>query len=305
MNGFVNALKPPGMTSHDVVARLRRVFKTKAGHLGTLDPMARGVLPVALGSHTRLASYFLDEDKEYLAEFTFGLSTDTGDTDGSVTKRIDAGHLTVPVVLKALPSLSGHIHQVPPAYSAVKIGGRKMYEAARRGEPLQHPGRQVQVHRFTLLGWISGSSPKGVFFVRVGKGTYIRSLAVSLGDMVGTGACLSYLLRTRVGRFTLRDAHPLSSLQASNWGDVVSQAYAVMPAFPSLHVKDSLVGKVACGVPLVEGDFVDFRETSNLLPHLVYGNVKGEVRLLATVKLGRESGKFKYDKVLLSKSDVH
>ncbi len=317
MDGFINVLKPPGMTSHDVVARLRRAFKGRAGHLGTLDPMARGVLPVALGSCTKLAEYFLQEDKEYLSEFVFGLSTDTGDLDGQITGQVAAEHLSPEKVKMALLSMTGSLHQVPPAYSALKIRGRKMYEMARQGVEVDHPGRWVQVFQFQMLGWIPGPQPRGIFRARVGRGTYIRSLATSLGQMMGTGASVSYLLRTRVGKFSLKESHPLSWLESASDEIrnelVITDLSQVMPDMPEFCVKEESIHKVAHGVPLSMEDFVAFEHVTGIsTPVLVYGRVKGEVRLVAVAHLDRiidaaHSGpwRFKYDKVLIRQSDVH
>lgn len=317
MDGFVNVLKPPGMTSHDVVARLRRVFRGRAGHLGTLDPMARGVLPVAMGSCTRLAEYFLQEDKEYLSEFVFGLSTDTGDLDGQITGQVAAEHLSPEKVRMALLSMTGSLHQVPPAYSALKIRGRKMYEMARQGVDPDHPGRWVQVFRFQMLGWIPGPQPRGIFRARVGRGTYIRSLATSLGQMMGTGASVSYLLRTRVGKFSLQESHPLSWLERApdemRNELVISDLSQVMPDMPEFYVREESIRKVVHGVPLSLDDFVAPEDVTGLsTPFLVFGRVKGSVRLVAVAHPGRikdaappGSLRFKYDKVLIRQSDVH
>jgi len=213
MDGFLNLLKPSGITSHDALLEVRHLLgEEKAGHLGTLDPMAIGVLPVALGSYRKLSEYFLGDDKEYLAEFTFGISTDTGDLDGRVVSRRKASMLTPSKVRDSLPAYVGEILQTPPRYSAVKVKGKKLYQLAREGLRVTPLPRRVRIYRFQLVGWNEGEYPRGLFSLWVGSGTYIRSLADSLGKGLGTGATVSFLLRNRAGPFSLKDAITLESI---------------------------------------------------------------------------------------------
>ncbi len=262
MDGFLNVLKPRGLTSHDMVLEVRRAFgQRKAGHLGTLDPMAQGVLPVALGSYRRLSEYLLDEDREYLAEFIFGIATDTGDLDGQVISRTQALHLTSSDVNKLLPGFTGEIKQIPPAYSAVQIDGRRLHRLARQGITVKIPARDVKVHKFQLLNWKPGPYPKGVFSLKVGRGTYVRSLAEDLGEELGCGATVSYLLRTRVGNFLLKDAMPLHSLTnrffAFRQEDVLVSPRDVFERFPLLEIKPGSIDSVKHGVQLNEDDFLN------------------------------------------------
>ncbi len=255
MYGFLNVLKPKGVTSHDVVLEVRRIFSQKrAGHLGTLDPMAQGVLPVALGSYTRLSEYLLDQDKEYLAEFTFGISTDTCDLDGGIISKKPCPHLEASKVVSLLPKYTGVIRQIPPAYSAVQVKGQRLHKLARQGIPVKPPERKVNVHEFRLLHWRRGPYPKGVFSLRVGRGTYVRTLATDLGAELGCGATVSYLLRTRVGRFMLKDALLMSSLQNRllkfQLEDVLLSPYNVFADFPLFELKPDAISCVIHGKPL-------------------------------------------------------
>lgn len=255
MNGFVNFLKPPGMTSHDAVVWFRKLSgERKTGHLGTLDPMATGVLPLALGSCRKLTEYLIGKDKEYEAEFTFGIATDTGDVTGEVISRKDCSSLTKEQVLAALPALTGEISQVPPMFSAVKVSGRKLYELARRGETVQPKPRKVVVYEFSLVKWKEGLRPKATFHLRVGKGTYIRSLAQSLGELVGTGATVSRLERTRAGPFRIEDGYsPEKLLELKRLGklhEVLLSPTECLPEFPALPVGPAVVQAVKNGAPL-------------------------------------------------------
>ncbi len=262
MDGFLNVLKNKGLTSHDVVLEVRRVFgERKAGHLGTLDPMARGVLPVALGSYRRLAEYLLDEDKDYLAEFIFGVSTDTGDLDGQVISRAESSYITPSRVRELLPGFTGKITQIPPAYSAVQVDGQRLHKLARQGITVDVPARDVKVYEFKLLNWRPGPYPRGVFSVRVGRGTYVRSLAEGLGDTLGCGATVSYLLRTRVGSFLLKDAVLLESLKTRHFNyqleDLLASPGEVFKGSPLFEIRQESLCSVKHGIPLKPDDFVN------------------------------------------------
>lgn len=254
MDGFLNILKPANVTSHDVVAYARRVLKQdKIGHLGTLDPLAVGVLPLALGSYRRLSEYFLDEDKDYITEFTFGISTDTGDLDGKVLSMQHSSNITARHIVEVLPQFQGRIMQVPSQYSALKYKGRKMYELAREGLKVQPEPRPVHIYDFRLLHFKEGTYTKGLFFLRVSSGTYVRSLAKSLGESLGVGGVVSKLLRTRVGGFTLKESYHIKHLKYFSFMDVTG----LLPGIPRFFVKKDAIPKIFNGVYLKERDFVD------------------------------------------------
>lgn len=215
VDGVLNLLKPPGMTSHDVVAFVRRTLGVKkAGHTGTLDPGAAGVLPVCIGRATRLAEYIAGTDKAYRAEITFGVTTDTQDAFGTVLAEADASHLTRGDVAYALTRFHGPIEQVPPMVSAVRVGGKRLYELAREGVAVAREPRRVFIHRLQLLDFRPGPRPVAYIDVVCSKGTYVRTLAHDLGQYLRVGAHLSHLVRTRSGPFLLSEAATLEELAA-------------------------------------------------------------------------------------------
>jgi tRNA pseudouridine55 synthase len=238
LHGYLAVDKPAGWTSHDVVGRLRRLLgERRIGHAGTLDPAATGVLPVAIGSATKSLEYLDGASKTYVAEITFGVETDTYDADGVVTSIREACGLTRADVERVLDQFLGPQLQVPPMHSAVKIGGRRLYEAARRGEELERPPRPVNFHALELLEW---QPPVATVLVDCSKGTYVRALAQDLGQSVGSGAHLSDLVRTRSGPFTLCGAWTLSELAAvvDELGDDLWAAWPEIATHPDVALLD-------------------------------------------------------------------
>jgi len=209
--GFLNVYKPKDMTSHDVVAVLRRVTKVKQiGHTGTLDPFAQGVLPICIGKATRLIEY-LDDEKEYLAEVSFGKSTDTYDLDGQTVSESDF-KLTREDVLEGLKAFEGEISQIPPIYSAIKVKGKKLYEYARKGEEVIIEPRTVTIEKIELKNF-DAENQKAEVLIKCSKGTYIRSIAHDLGQNLKAGAYLSKLIRTQAGKFFIDSAIPLEDIK--------------------------------------------------------------------------------------------
>lgn len=208
IDGVLVVDKPSGMTSFDVVRRVKRAAKVKrVGHGGTLDPLASGVLPICLGEGTKLAQFLLDADKEYDVTLALGVETDTYDADGTVTARQDATAIDEARVRAALPAFTGPIEQRPPVYSALKRDGRPLYDYARAGESVEIAPRQVTIHELALTAW-NGPGSVGLR-VRCSKGTYVRSLVFDLGRALGVGAHVTALRRTRSGPFALDAALPL------------------------------------------------------------------------------------------------
>lgn len=246
-SGVLNVLKPPGMTSHQVVAWVRRLTaERRAGHTGTLDPLAAGVLPVCLGRATRLAEYLAGAAKEYQAEMLLGLTTDSGDTQGRVLARRDAGAVDASQVERALAGFRGELMQTPPALSAVRVAGHRSYQLARAGVHVELPPRAVTIHRLELLEFLPGPPPRARLLVFCSKGTYIRTLCQQVGDSLGCGAALGWLLRTRSGHFTLAGAVTLEEL-AGGW-----RAFLVSPAdavahLPAVVVSDDDAGWIRRG----------------------------------------------------------
>ena len=217
MEGFLLIDKPSGMTSHDVIDRVRRITDVKrVGHAGTLDPFATGLLLVGVGrGATREMQNLVGLGKTYEATFVFGASSDTDDLTGVITSK-EQIPLTKDGVQNAIADLIGDIEQIPPAYSAIKIGGKKMYEAARAGKPLKAEPRQVRIDRFDLL-YFHEKSLQAEVLIECSSGTYIRSLARDLGQKLGTGGYVEKLRRTRIGSFFVANAKPLSDLNEKNW----------------------------------------------------------------------------------------
>lgn len=218
LHGYLVVDKPAGWTSHDVVGRIRRLTgERKVGHAGTLDPAATGVLPVAIGTATRSLEFLSDSSKTYLAEITFGITTDSFDADGTVTAVCSPDELDAELITAGLEAFRGPILQVPPMHSAIKIGGRRLYELARKGEEIEREPRAVVIHEARLLAW---DPPVATVCIDCSKGTYIRSIAHDLGQRLGVGAYLSNLVRVRTGSFDLSDAWTIGELEQT---DLISE----------------------------------------------------------------------------------
>ena len=209
--GFINVCKPEGMTSHDVVAKLRRVTKIKQiGHTGTLDPFATGVLPIAIGKATRLIEY-LEDANAYLATVQFGKNTKTYDLDGEITE-VFSKTVTQDEVIEALKSFEGEISQLPPIYSAIKVNGKKLYEYARQGEDVQIKPRKVFISKIELKDFnVENQSAK--ILIGCSKGTYIRSIAFDLGSKLRCGGYLTALERTKAGHFEIENSINLDDFE--------------------------------------------------------------------------------------------
>ncbi len=247
--------KPRGLVSMRAVERVRRVLRTKrAGHAGTLDPAATGVLPVCLGQATKLASLLLDGDKEYLATVRLGLETDTYDLEGRTLRRAEVPSLTPGEIEAALGTFRGTIRQRPPVFSAIRHQGERLYKKARRGEVVQVPEREVAIYELEL---ISSEPPDLELRVVCGKGTYIRSLAADLGRALGCGGALAALRRTRVGSLALDRAVTLEELaELAKKGELdrvlIPPARAVAH-LPAARLSPAAVDRVRQG-RLVSGD---------------------------------------------------
>ncbi|KOF10459.1 tRNA pseudouridine synthase B [Planococcus glaciei] len=228
MNGVLPLWKEKGMTSHDCVFKLRKILKTKkVGHTGTLDPDVDGVLPICIGTATKVAEYITDQGKTYEAEVTIGYSTETEDASGATVDADESEkHLNRNDLLKALESLTGEIKQIPPMYSAVKVNGKKLYEYARQGIQVERPERIVRIDSIELLDeqteW-SGKELKFSIRIQCGKGTYIRTLAVQIGEALGYPAHMSKLTRTESGKFAAKDCVTLAEVaELAQNGDISS-----------------------------------------------------------------------------------
>jgi tRNA pseudouridine55 synthase len=213
LHGILVINKEPGWTSHDVVAKVRRITgERKAGHTGTLDPAATGVLPVCLGTATKVIEHLQGTSKSYYAEVVLGVETDTDDLEGQILREAPAPDLSAADLDQALAAFRGDIAQTPPRYAAIKVAGRKLYELARAGQTVAVAPRPVRINLLALLGW---EPPVARLLVDCGKGTYIRSLARDLGQALGCGAYLHRLVRLRTGPFFLDQALTIAELEAA------------------------------------------------------------------------------------------
>lgn len=214
MQGIINVLKPAGMTSHDVIYVLRKIYGIrKIGHSGTLDPLAAGVLPVFLGKATRLLAWAPTEPKVYLAEWLAGIATDTEDTSGTIVQQMSAiPELTAGQLETAAASFRGTILQRPSQYSAIKVDGRKAYELARKNQKVELPAREITIHEFTDISY---QLPYLRARIVCSQGTYIRALGRDFGAALGVPLTMSFLVREQVGNFTLKDAWTLEEIRAA------------------------------------------------------------------------------------------
>lgn len=245
MDAIFNVLKPPKMTSHDVIGFLRRALNTKKiGHGGTLDPDAAGVLPVFAGSATRLLEFAVEGRKEYIAEFTLGAQTDTGDDSGEVVKTLPVPQFTQEQLLAVLAQFIGPQLQLPPMYSAIKINGKKLYQLARQGVEVERTARPIEVYKLELLYYTETS-----FTVRVAcsKGTYIRVLGEALATALGTCGTMSFLLRTQVGAYTIDKAFTLQEI-AANPDGCAAEPLTAVDALPKLRVNARQAARITNGV---------------------------------------------------------
>jgi tRNA pseudouridine55 synthase len=258
VSGVLVVDKPVGLTSHDVVQIIRKgTGIRRAGHTGTLDPRASGVLVVLIGPAVRLSEYVSASDKRYQATIRLGQSTSTYDTEGEVSgEPVDITKLTEEAFEELLQGFIGEIQQVPPAYSAIKIQGKKAYERARNGEEVEMEPRTINVYSLELLEW---APPETVIDVFCSSGTYVRSLANDLGENLGVGAHLVGLRRTKSGRFTLRDAVSLRRLRETfatgEWAQFLIPAAEALGDWPAVEMSDDEVEKVRHGhrIPASEG----------------------------------------------------
>jgi len=249
IDGVLVVDKPSGWTSHDVVARVRRIVSERSvGHLGTLDPMATGVLPLVLGHMTRLAQFYTASEKSYEGNMRLGVTTDSYDSDGEPVGSLQEVHVTLEEVRTATAQFLGHIQQMPPPFSAKKIKGVPAYKLARRKQEVELKPVEIEVKEFELLGLFGDSVH---FRCRVSSGTYVRSLAHELGQKLGCGAHLADLRRTASAEFNIEDAHTLDQLEGAaaegRIPEMLVHPRRILPAMPAVTAGDEAVGKIRHG----------------------------------------------------------
>lgn len=251
IEGVLPVRKPVDYTSHDVVAKARRLLKIKRiGHTGTLDPKVTGVLPLCIGRATRLVEYMQELPKEYEAVLTLGLATDTEDTTGTVLEQLDCVVVTREEVERVLQSFVGTIAQVPPMYSAVKVDGKRLYELARAGVEVERKSREVDIYRITTLGMELGQPhPEIRFRVSCSKGTYIRTLCVDIGRALGVPAVMSSLVRTATGSITLDRCVTFEQIEQAvadgSIGQLIIPADEAVPHLPAVTLTEPKQGTLA------------------------------------------------------------
>lgn len=248
LNGIMLIDKPCDWTSHDVVGKLRGILhERRIGHSGTLDPMATGLLVVFVGRATRAVEFAEADSKEYIAGLRLGISTDTQDITGNTLK--SSNSLPSKAELEqALSAFKGEISQIPPMYSAIKVGGRKLYELARRGESVERKPRRVTIDKLDIIG---ENESDYVLDVVCSKGTYIRTLCNDIGDSLGCGGCMSSLRRVKAGAFSIEKAHTIDEIQAAadNGGldEIIIAVDRLFSAYPELTVRDTAEKKLRNG----------------------------------------------------------
>ncbi len=274
-NGIINIYKEKGFTSHDVVAKMRGICKQKKiGHTGTLDPDAEGVLPVCLGSGTKLCDMLTDKDKEYVAELLLGVKTDTQDITGKVLCEKEPV-CEESLIRECVMSFAGEYMQVPPMYSALKVNGKKLYELARSGKEVERQARPVTIHEIEIM---EINVPIVKMRVACSKGTYIRTLCEDIGEKLGCGGTMKSLLRTKVGNFTLDKALTLQQLEeVRDAGEIEKILFPVDKAFEdcqALHVLPEYVKLIDNGNAFYANQTVENKRYVDAPLVRVYGNDK-------------------------------
>src|SRR5699024_1542984 len=259
MDGILPIYKEAGMTSHDVVSKLRRILNMKKiGHAGTLDPSVDGVLPIALGKATKTIEFLQETGKTYTGEITFGIATTTEDMEGEV---IETQQLTTPFpsdkILAGMHELTGHITQVPPMYSAVKVNGRRLYDYARAGETVERPKREATIYEFEMTSDPVFDEKKGTqtfsFLAKVSKGTYIRTLAVDLGKQLQVPSVMSQLTRVSAGGYDIKQARHLEDIaqrmaEEGTLGDWLMPLSTAVEQYPHVALTDAQWDRIKHGI---------------------------------------------------------
>ena len=270
MNGIILIDKPQDWTSHDVVAKLRGILhERRIGHSGTLDPLATGLLVVFVGRATRAVEFAEADSKEYIAGLRLGLSTDTQDISGNVIAECsdlpDEG-----AVRRAVNSFIGDIEQIPPMYSAIKIGGKKLYELARKGQSVERAPRKITVSSIEIIGREGGDY---LLKIACSKGTYVRTLCNDIGASLGCGACMSSLRRISAGVFSVESAHSIDEVEnAANEGrlvDIMLPVDTLFSALPELKVPESTANRLKTGniikISAADGDYRVYSDSAEFL----------------------------------------
>lgn len=284
MNGIILVDKPQDWTSHDVVAKLRGVLhERRIGHSGTLDPLATGLLVAFVGRATRAVEFAEADSKEYLAGLRLGVSTDTQDITGNIVAE-SAALPDEAALREAIGRFIGDIEQIPPMYSAIKIGGKKLYELARRGESVERAPRKITVSAIDIAG---RDGDDYILNISCSKGTYVRTLCSDIGEALGCGACMSSLRRTRAGVFSVDDAHSLADIEAAvcegRLSDIILPVDTLFASFPKLTVSQSAAKRLKNGnIIKISAEDGEYKVYSDSDEFLLLGRV--ECGKLKTIK---------------------
>lgn len=284
MNGIILVDKPQDWTSHDVVAKLRGVLhERRIGHSGTLDPLATGLLVVFVGRATRAVEFAEADSKEYLAGLRLGVSTDTQDITGNIVAE-SAALPDEAALREAIGRFIGDIEQIPPMYSAIKMGGKKLYELARRGESVERAPRKITVSAIDIAG---RDGDDYILNISCSKGTYVRTLCSDIGEALGCGACMSSLRRTRAGVFSIDDAHSLADIEAAvregRLSDIILPVDTLFASFPKLTVSQSAAKRLKNGnIIKISAEDGEYKVYSDSDEFLLLGRV--ECGKLKTIK---------------------
>ena len=292
LNGILLMDKPQGFTSHDVVAKLRGILHIrKIGHGGTLDPLATGVLPVFIGGATKAADFAAAQDKEYVAGFTLGYSTDTQDVTGKIMETSER-YAARYAVERAVKRLIGPQQQVPPMYSAVKVNGQKLYDLARQGREVKRPARDIVVHEIELLDY-DEDAQKGTLRLMVSKGTYVRTLVNDLGETLGTLAVMHSLVRTRAGAYTLDQCCGFDAVeraaQAGEAQQLLLPTDSLFLDYPAVQLTDEGAERIARGAVVFPRQADALPDQAGALCRVYHGGrflMLGQVRTLDKGGLG-------------------
>ena len=305
IHGVLNIYKEKGYTSHDVVARLRRIVgQKKIGHTGTLDPEAEGVLPVCLGKATKLCNLLTDKDKTYEAVLLLGISTDTQDTTGKILEEKNTADLREEAVREVVLSFEGEYDQIPPMFSALKVGGKKLYELARDGKEVERKPRHVQIYRIRIL---QIDLPRVRMEVTCSKGTYIRTLCHDIGEKLGCGGCMESLLRTRVERFGVAESLRISEVeQLMDEGTLQEHMIKVDEMFPDyqkVYLTPEASAAVRNGNSFRLGDVIWISELSGFQNAERVRVYDEERNFIAVYEFEKENQLFKIVKMFFDKKE--
>ena len=305
IHGVLNIYKEKGYTSHDVVARLRRIVgQKKIGHTGTLDPEAEGVLPVCLGKATKLCDLLTDKDKTYEAVLLLGISTDTQDTTGKILEEKNTADLREEAVREVVLSFEGEYDQIPPMFSALKVGGKKLYELARDGKEVERKPRHVQIYRIRIL---QIDLPRVRMEVTCSKGTYIRTLCHDIGEKLGCGGCMESLLRTSVERFGVAESLRISEVeQLMDEGTLQEHMIKVDEMFPDyqkVYLTPEASAAVRNGNSFRLGDVIWISELSGFQNAERVRVYDEERNFIAVYEFEKENQLFKIVKMFFDKKE--